>query len=468
MIPQKLICVDIGSTYTKGAVFNLTEEHFEVSQRAVFPTSVNYLPEAFYKVLKAILPCFDPQTHDNENCPVFFSSSAKGGLKIAVVGLVPEMSLNIGRLAAYSAGAKVCAAYPYSLSRANIRAIETENPDILLLCGGTDGGNARYAIENSQALAKSGFANTIIYAGNAQASEDIEEILQEKDLVITENVMPDFGKLNIEPVREAIRKVFLSKIVTGRGLDELVKAFGAQPVPTPLAVYNLVKAMGEHEPDFEDCALIDMGGATTDFYSYTDSFDYDGETVVKGIIEPKLKRTVEGDLGMRVSAESAFETGKDYFAAIGLSESAVEAMDAYTKNLTKNSDYLPEDKTERGYDSTLAGACIYHSLLRHAGTIEEVYTIKGRIWAQTGKDLRRVKKIIGTGGYLAAMGRDNEQIIIPTEPCVPCEKVPLLPQKFEYYSDKSYVLPLLANLAEAYPKQCAKTATKVLECVVKK
>jgi uncharacterized protein (TIGR01319 family) len=468
MIPQKLICVDIGSTYTKGAVFNLKEECFEVLERAVFPTSINYLPDAFYKVLNAIQPDLDPKTYRRDQCPIFFSSSAKGGLKIAVVGLVPEMSLNIGRLAAFSAGAKICASYPYSLSRANIRAIERDNPDILLLCGGTDGGNARYAIENSKALAASAFTNTIIYAGNAQADEDVEEILQSKDLIITENVMPDFGKLNIEPVREAIRKVFLAKIVSGRGLDELVKAFGALPVPTPLAVFNLVKAMGQHEPEFEDCALIDMGGATTDFYSYTESFDYDGETVMKGIIEPKLKRSVEGDLGMRVSAESAYETGKDYFAAIGLSEDDIEAMDAYTKNLTANPDYLPENKVEMGYDSALAGACLYHSLLRHAGTVDEVYTIKGRIWVQSGKDLRRVKKIIGTGGYLAAMGRADEKIIIPTEPCVPCEQSPLLPQKFEYFSDNTYILPLLANLAETYPKQCAKTATKVLESAVKK
>lgn len=464
MIPQKIICVDIGSTYTKGAVFNLTEDRFKVGARAVVPTTVNYLPDGFYKVLEALIPGFgSEQPYDKTDFPVFFSSSAKGGLKIAVVGLVPEMSLNIARLAAFSAGAKVCAAFPYRLGKSNIAQIESLAPDILLFCGGTDGGNERYALENSKMLAASKFSGTIIYAGNNFVADEVANTLSDKEIVVTENVMPDFGKLNIEPVREAIRKVFLEKIISGKGLNEIVKKFEALPVPTPLAVFNLAKAIGENVKNWNNFAIIDMGGATTDFYSYTDAFHYDGETVMKGIVEPLLKRTVEGDLGMRVSAESACETGTDYFASLGFDENKLNDLKTYSLKISESPEYLPENETEKMFDRTLAGACIYHSLLRHAGTIEEVFTIKGRIWAQTGKDLRRINKIIGTGGYLAAMGRNNEKIIIPSEPSTPCEKIPLLPQKFTYHADNTYVLPLLANLAEKYPKHCAVTAIDSLD-----
>lgn len=465
MNSQRTICVDIGSTYTKGALFRLADDRFVVERRAVTATTVDYLPDGFYNVVQQLCPGVDWHvlTAADAPHPVYFSSSARGGLKVAVVGLVPEMSLQIARLAAFSAGARICAAYPYRLTRACIAAIEHAQPDILLLCGGTDGGNERYVTENAQALAASAFVGTIIYAGNNAAADRVSDLLQGRDLVITENLMPDFGRLNIEPVREAIRSVFLARIVSGKGLDRLVSAFATMPVPTPLAVLNLVRAIGEQQEGWQNFALIDMGGATTDFYSFGDSYCPDSGTVMKGIIEPSLKRTVEGDLGMRVSAESAFETGEAYIAAVsGYSDDQLAAMKNYVFALTTNTGHLPVNAAEHGYDRLLAGSCIYHSLMRHAGTIEEVFTARGPVWAQTGKDLRRVSRIIGTGGYLAAMGRSGDLIEIPDQPVVKTEKQPLLPQKFSYFADHDYILPLLGNLAEKYPRQCAATAVTAL------
>lgn len=459
------ICVDIGSTYTKAAIFKKNGSLFEVEKRAVVPTTVEHLPDGFFAVLSELLPNCDVHSLNvaNSPCNIRFSSSAKGGLKITVVGLVPEMSLNIARLAAFSAGAKVCAAYPYQITSSHIKKIEAEKPDIILLCGGTDGGNDRYVTENAASIAASSFNGTVVYAGNSYATDKITELLSNKELVNAENVMPDFGRLNIEPVRKAIRKVFINKIVLGKGLDKLVDAFGVQPLPTPLAVYNLVKAIGSSIKGWENFALIDMGGATTDFYSNGISYDPNSGTVMKGIIEPRLKRTVEGDLGMRVSSESAYETGEEYISILsGYSDDEMEKFKNFIKKIHANTEYIPSEALEKEFDRYLASACIYHSLLRHCGSVEEVYTCNGKVFAQTGKDLRKVSKIIGTGGYLAALGRNKENILIPTKPITAVEKVPLLPANFEYYSDSSYILPLLGNLAEEYPDCCANTVVSVL------
>jgi uncharacterized protein (TIGR01319 family) len=251
--------------------------------------------------------------------------------------------------------------------------------------------------------------------------------------------------------------------VAGKGLDELVNRFNTQPLPTPLAVLNLVEAIGNNVPDWERFALIDMGGATTDFYSFCEAYNPDSGTVLKGIVEPKGKRTVEGDLGMRVSAGAAFDTAKDFLMqSLEDSQSGYTDMQAYVERLSANTSYLPVDLAEQQYDRLLAAACLNHALIRHAGTIEEVMTTKGPVMAQTGKDLRRVNRIIGSGGFLAAMGRAGDILELPAPKPVDSERVHLLPENFEYYADTEYVLPLLGCLASEFPRQSAASAIQYL------
>lgn len=462
---QQLICVDIGSTYTKGALFALKDGKLELLDRQLSPTTVEHLPDGFYSVAKKLVPSQDWKRpdYDHDELPVFFSSSAKGGLKMAVVGLVPDMSLHIGRLAAFSAGAKVYFSYPYKLARKHIREIESADLDILLLCGGTDGGNEFYVQANAEKLAASAFSGTIIYAGNSTVDEEIEEILEDKKLVITENVMPEFGELNIEPVRTAIREIFLEQIVAGRGLKELVNKFDSRPLPTPLAVYNLAKAIGDNVPGWDSFGMLDIGGATTDFYSFCESFDPDSsDSMLKGVAEPKLKRTVEGDLGMRVTAVSSFEIGREELVnSETLSEDEALAMHEYTEKVAADTSYLPDLPEEKAFDFHLGGICARHAVTRHAGTMKQAYTANGRVWVQTGKDLRKINKIIGTGGYLASLGRENKALAVPQYEDK-SDAISLVPTDYLYYADTQYILPLVGNLAEKYPKQSAKLAIELL------
>lgn len=459
MLGRTIISVDIGSTYTKAALFKKQEEFFELLDTSVLPTTTDYLPGGFYSVLAKIYPKHDWQSEQDVPIPIYFSSSAKGGLKIDVVGLVPELTMQIARLAAYSAGAKISSAFSYKLTNKSLEAIKSNNPDIVLLSGGTNGGNEHYILENAKKLANLDVASAIIFAGNEAVIDEIKDILSHKQLYITENLMPDFGKLNIEPVRSQIRDIFLDQIILGKGLDEITKKIKTKPLPTPLSVFNLVKAIGESLPDWQNFALVDMGGATTDFYSYGEAFFPENNTFLKGIHEPKLKRTVEGDLGMRVTALSAFEEGFDCFKT-QLTDAELDTFKAFSSSVANNIEYIPHLPQELLFDELLAKANINNALVRHAGTIEEVFTIQGPVWAQTGKDLRKIDKLIGTGGYLAAMGRQNKKMVFPDKSYLPKDKISLTPQNLKYYADTRYLLPLLGNLAEEFPDLSAMSVKK--------
>lgn len=450
--------IDIGSTYTKGALFALDNDIFRLLRRAETPTTVENLADCFERVLAAIWVDRQKQAE----MPVYLSSSARGGLKIAAIGLTTDLTLSIARMAAHSAGGKIVRTYAYELTPAEVADLEKMLPDIILFTGGSDGGNSSIILKNAQLLGKSKIAAFIIYAGNKKIADDVVHLLDGKQVVTTDNVMPAIGTIQIEPVREVIRKVFLDHIVEGKGLSQVVRKIGRDPWPTPLAVFELIREIGATQPDWSNIGVVDLGGATTDFYSYTEAFKGGDAVVLRGLQEPLLKRTVEGDLGLRVSASALWESQRDYLtsrmATAGLS---VAAFADYIRAVAEHPESQPGNDTEVIYDDMMAAACVRAAAHRHAGTLSRVYTPDGWFHVQRGKDLRRINRLIGTGGYLSR----TQNAALLSEACKPCadqEESLLLPVKPECYADDGYVIPLLANLVRDYPEVTARTAVQGL------
>lgn len=454
-----ILSIDIGSTFTKGALFQLREGELSVLDYARVPTTTAHLKDGFDRVRGGLDP--------SGSFPVAFSSSARGGLAIAAVGLVPELTSKIARQAALSAGGKVASVHAYKLGADQMEDLARLRPDILLLAGGTDGGNETYVRHNSALMATlpTRMAATdlpaVIYAGNAAIRTEVVGALRAAGFDVAEspNLMPQMDQVEPEGARERIREVFLRKIVHGKGLDNIQEAVGSEPLPTPLAVLNLVEAIRREAPEFGDFLLVDMGGATTDVYSAGETLAQDARVVLRGVRDPEIKRTVEGDLGLRVSAGVAAQSAQAYIhAALGESR-ALEAFDAYIAGLAAAPDHLPQrGDPEDTFDRVLASACIHHAILRHAGTWRRVFTAMGETFLQHGKDLRHVRKVIGSGGYLSATPD-----FVPSEAILPgdpgrLEQIHLVPERFTYYRDRSYLLPLLGNLAARHPKAAVRCA----------
>ena len=73
---------------------------------------------------------------------------------MVATGLVPELTAQAAKQASLGAGAKVVKTYSYELTDGDVEEIDGINPDILLLTGGTDGGNKEHIIHNAHQLAK--------------------------------------------------------------------------------------------------------------------------------------------------------------------------------------------------------------------------------------------------------------------------------------------------------------------------
>jgi uncharacterized protein (TIGR01319 family) len=207
-----------------------------------------------------------------------------------------------------------------------------------------------------------------------------------------------------------------------------------------------------------------MGGATTDFYSFTESFRGGDSILLRGLREPKLKRTVEGDLGLRVSAEALFKSEKAFFESrLDPDGAEFAALRDHVARVSRETEYLPGDDRGRRFDDLLAAACVRAAALRHSGVVQRVFTPQGGFDVQRGKDLRRIDRLIGSGGFLA--GLDDPAVLL--EVCAPDAADPdtqhLVPEAPACFADDQYLIPLLGNLAVEFPDAAARAAVAGLK-----
>ena len=223
---RPILAIDIGSTWTKGTLF-APDPECGLRDLATYhtPTTVANLADGFDACRTALDPAGEAE--------LFYSSSAKGGLRIAALGIVPELTLKMAKEAACSAGGKISKVCAYKLNENDVDEIAASQPDIILFSGGTDGGNEVYILHNLELLKRLPPAIPVIYAGNRVLQRRVAETLADREVKIVANLLPELEKPNPEPAREAIRDLFLEHIVAGRGLDRIVAATGRNPQPTP-------------------------------------------------------------------------------------------------------------------------------------------------------------------------------------------------------------------------------------------
>ncbi len=451
---MRILSVDIGSTWTKGALFATHGDGLRLLARAQTPTT-EHLPEGYFRVERELL------AGDAGDLRVTWSSSAHGGLAVAALGLVPDWTLAAARAAALSAGARITSVYSYQLTPRDLERLNAEEPDILLFSGGTDGGNQHYVSHNARMLQGLNHKTVVIYAGNRDAADEVAGLLADRPLVFAANVLPDLREPSPEGARDAIRGVFLDRIVDGKGLSELVAHTGSAPHPTPLAMLEYVRAIGE-TGRLGRFLCLDMGGATTDVYSHGEATSAEQAVPSAGLPEPVTRRTVEGDLGMRVSARAAAEAARPWVERLlAARDLPAGGFDAWIGAVQADPSRLPATPVEQAFDEVLSAACVGAAASRHAGRIEIVYTAHGPTELRRGKDLRGFSTIVCTGGFLSRGGD-----VRPAFSIMPFDergRIVCTPADARVLFDREYLFPLLANARFAAPEAAVKAGIGLLQ-----
>ena len=433
-----ILVYDVGSTYTKAAAFALKDRRFTFLGRGQSPTTLHDVMEGARRAEAAIQAQGVQFAAEMKR---YSSCSAAGGLRMVALGYMPRVTAKAAKEVAMTAGARVMqvvsAEEPLSFRREVLMEI---NPDIILLSGGTDGGDEGCALENAEMICELHGKATVIVACNKYAQRAVAELFDKAGVayVRVPNIMPTIHELNIKPAREAIHEQFIRQITRARGLVEFRAGLSDQAVvPTPGAVLlaSELLAKGTYEQEGAgSLILVDIGGATTDIHSALPELEK-LSIEERGLIINNEKqfsyRTVEGNLGLRVSATGIPE-------AVG-PNAVIRAMDGdygvtpdealrFAQHLEDHPDYIPADEREKSLERAMATCAINTALRRHAGHYADTADPVMGIMAGTaiGRDLRRVERVLCVGGIFVHSDKQAAEEMVLR--CFEDPGISLLPQ----------------------------------------
>jgi uncharacterized protein (TIGR01319 family) len=384
---------------------------------------------------------------------IFASSSAAGGLKMSVHGLVYDMTVKAAKEAALGAGANLKIITSGILDEYQIEDIKKEKLNIIMISGGVDFGERKTALENAKIISGLKLNIPVIYSGNIQnhawVRKFFEENHQEQYLYISNNVYPKIDCLEVDNTRKIIQDVFEKHIIQAPGMEHVKEIVNETIIPTPGAVMEAAKLL---QSDIGDLITVDVGGATTDIHSVTQG----KEEISKILIapEPFAKRTVEGDLGVYINKDAIIEmVGKEsLLKSLGISyEMFNDLLEDYQPIPDAKQIPLTEKLTEIAFDI---------SLKRHAGKLVYMYNSSGKVAYAEGKDLTVIKYLVATGGALTKL--PNRLKIIKDVLSKQSDLVLSPSPKTTILIDNDYIMASLGVLSKKYPKAALKLLKKSL------
>jgi uncharacterized protein (TIGR01319 family) len=308
-----VLATDCGSTTTKAILIERVDGEYRQTYRGEAPTTVeepaadvtvgiiNAVTEvaelAGRRLIDASGQILRPSSGE-DGCDIYIStSSAGGGLQMMVAGVVREMTAASAKRAALGAGAivmDVIASNDRRLPHEQIQRIRELRPDMILVSGGTDGGNTTKVVEIAELIAPAkprprfgrDYRMPLIYAGNKDAAPLVEKSFdQSVELSIVPNLRPVLERENLGPARDKIHDLFLEHVMAhAPGYDKLIRWTDAPIMPTPGAVGNILQTIAQQQGI--NAVGVDIGGATTDVFSVFDGV---------------FNRTVSANLGMSYS-----------------------------------------------------------------------------------------------------------------------------------------------------------------------
>ncbi|MCE2416088.1 glutamate mutase L [Candidatus Poribacteria bacterium] len=476
---RSILATDCGSTTTKAILIEKRGEAYQLTVRGEAPTTVEApVEDVTVGVINAITEVEElagrkllddgvilkPQRGD-EGVDIYIStSSAGGGLQMMVAGVVRNLTGESAERAALGAGAivmDVIASNDKRLPHEKIERIRHLRPDMLLLSGGVDGGTTSHVVELAEIIAAArpkprlgiAYELPLIYAGNTDARELIEERLQDvMALEMVDNLRPVLERENLMPTRHKIQDQFLEHVMAhAPGYRKLIDWTDAPIMPTPGAVGEIIQTVSEQQNI--EVVGVDIGGATTDVFSVFKNRE----------AEPIFNRTVSANLGMSYSVSNVLaEAGLENVLRWVPFDIEVGDLRNRIKNKMIRPTTIPQTLQELILEQAIAREALRLAFEQHKQLAVELRGVQQQRTiseafdqaesGQTLVDMLSLDMLVGSGGVLSHAPRRQQAMLMMIDAFQP-EGITHLAV------DSIFMMPQLGVLAQVNPE----AATQVFE-----
>jgi len=477
---RSILATDCGSTTTKAILVERGPDGYRLVVRGEAPTTVEAPYEDVTRgVLNAVREVeelagrrllegeriLSPQRGDAGVDLYVSTSSAGGGLQMTVSGLVLQMTGESAQRAALGAGAIVMDVIALNDGRRaheKIRRLRQLRPDMILLSGGTDGGDVRRVAELAELLVAAdpkarlgaGYELPVIYAGNRDAAPLVSERLASRvALSVVPNLRPALERENLRPARDAIHELFMEHVMAhAPGYRKLMTWTPVPIMPTPGAVGLIIEQVARR--DRLSVVGVDIGGATTDVFS-----------VFRGVFH----RTVSANLGMSYSVSNVLaEAGLERV----LRWLPFDVDEGELRNSVKNKmirpTTIPQTLPDLLVEQALAREALRLAFAQHRELavglkgVQTERTISDIVsQSESGAslvDLMELGLIVGSGGVLSHAPRRSQAALMMIDAFLP-EGITQLAV------DSIFMAPQLGVLSTVHPEAAAQVFER--DCLVR-
>jgi uncharacterized protein (TIGR01319 family) len=477
---KSVLATDCGSTTTKAILIEKRDGEYRLIVRGEAPTTVEAPVEDVTRgALNAIREVEElsgrtlldgekiitPQEGDRGADLFLSTSSAGGGLQMMVTGVVKSMTAESAERAALGAGAivmDVLASNDGRRAHERIERIRHLRPDMILLSGGIDGGTISHVVELAELIEAAnprprlgiGYQLPVIYAGNKDATENIEKILSEKtSLDVVQNLRPVLERENLGPAREKIHDLFMEHVMAqAPGYNKLMSWTDVPIMPTPGAVGSIIQTIAEVENI--EVVGVDIGGATTDIFS---------------VFQNKFNRTVSANLGMSYSVSNVLaEAGMDNIMRWVPFEMDQADLRNRIGNKMIRPTTIPQTLEELMVEQAIAREALRLAFIQHKSfavglkgvqqqrTVSDTFDQKAT--GQTLVDMMSLSMLVGSGGALSHAPRRQQAAFMLIDAFLP-EGVTQLAV------DSIFMMPQLGVLATVHKQAATEVFTK--DCLIR-
>jgi len=442
-IAWRVLAADIGTTMTKVTVFEKEAGQWRILGKASAPTTVEPpdsdvmigLREAMGKLetwtgvrLLDGARLIAPRLKDGGVDLFVATSSAGGGLQVLVAGLTKEITVESGHRAALGAGAIVSQILSLRDAGADFDTIERirdQKVDMILVTGGTDGGNVRdvlslvelLAIANPTPRAGGSAKMPLVYAGNDKARDYVSEMVGDvMEVTFADNVRPNVETEAFYSARTVIHRIFLNHVMAhAPGFKTLTTWAEGLVKPTPVSVGDALTLIsraltgkGTSGTTGMNLLGVDIGSATTDVYS---------------VINGEFYRTVSAGLGMSSGIGSVPQGTRPQEVAKWLPwEAGEDLVRNWNLNKMLRPTTIPQTPRELVLEQAFAKETLRTALDHHRSLVVGLKGVRkqrmiGDVFNQAGTgeslvNLLRTRIIVGSGGALSGAPRPGQALMM--------------------------------------------------------